>query len=129
MRGFVVHTLKCAVVAAILLAAVGYVMATAASTWLDNQPRTPGRGAPIKSNTGFVGSGLTTRMPLGMAAWGFVTVVAFESVRAGLRRGLPAKPSSPPVSPMLSDAPGVDLTQTPTPRGCPNPVEADNTAS
>jgi hypothetical protein len=129
MRGFVIHTLKCAVVAAVLLAGVGFVMAAAAGLWLDNQPRPTGRDAPIKSNTSFVGSGLTTRMPLGMAAWGFVTVVAFESVRLGLRRSLPAKPPTNSTAAPLPKPLTADLTETPIPRGCPKPVEADNTSS
>ena len=107
MRYTLIRVLKSGVPTALMLAALGWVMAEGAGMWLAGQ--TVGRsGAPYDSGSDVAGT-LRTRLPFAMAAWGFGIVLVFELVLSLWRGGKPpapkpvATPSEDSVEKMLNE--------------------------
>jgi hypothetical protein len=90
MRPLLLRVLKRGLPAAAILAVFGYLMAELTRMWVSSQ------SAVIDPD---VTQPLRYRMPLAMAAWGFLLVAFFEGVAALLRGGKPAMPARrvPPV--------------------------------
>lgn len=101
MRDTLIRVLKSGVPTALVLAALGWVMAEAAGLWLAGQPVSrsqPGIPSDSSAATGSedVADMFRSRLPFAMAAWGFGIVTAFE-LTLGLWRG-GKKPAARPVA-------------------------------
>jgi hypothetical protein len=114
------------------LAVIGYLMAELAGGFLSNHPTASDPlGAELAAKAADT---FRTRMPLGMAAWGFGLVALYEVVLFVLR-GNPPPPTAPPAkAPAPTDAVLKDLLTradaagaVPAPAPCPPAGDPDNT--
>lgn len=82
-----------------MLAVVGVMLASLAGTWLSSQP-TPrtapeAGGLPANIAADDIGDQLQWRLPLTMAAWGFVLVAVGECLVAVFRKPAKTAPAAP----------------------------------
>lgn len=98
VRHLLLRILKNGLLTAVALAALGYVLAEGAGTWVASQPTLrphaePGLAAtPGPAPPEALSNQLKTRLPFSLAGWGVVLVVLFE-VTAHVWRGGKAPPA------------------------------------
>jgi hypothetical protein len=131
MRPVLLRALKRGLLTAAILAVLGYVLADLAGMWLSTQS--------AAARDDFAQS-LRYRMPLTMAAWGFLLVAFFEGVATLLRGGkraiparrVPAVPTEDEVEQLLhqllqqADAAEAARAGKSNPSPCPSTPPAEN---
>jgi hypothetical protein len=115
MRGLGLRILKSAILAALVLAGLGYLIAEMAGTWFEVNNPTRTHGPESVSAT------LRQRLPLTMAAWGFGLVAFYEFLRSLWMPKAKPKPITPEpnveaqLQQLLREAEARSLTATPAP--------------